>query len=158
MLERRVQVLDDGVSNEGVETFSLVVTDINNPDSTLMTQATIRDTPQISVDVVRVRESNGPAVVTIKLSEPSTERVLVDFETVIPRDQFNPATAGVDYVARRGRVTFEPGETTQVRRITLIDDGEEEANEVFRFGLSRPRGAEIAPDSELQRVFILNDD
>ena len=39
-----------------------------------------------------------------------------------------------------------------------MNDDYEEANEVFRFQLTDPVNAEIEQGSELQRVFILNDD
>lgn len=162
--ERRVTVLDDNVQDEPDETLSLIVTDIYDPQAAVAAQATIKDIastgsqPTISVAEVRVRERSEIAVVVIRLSEPSLERVSVTYQTSVRPNQNNPAVAGEDYIARSGTIVFQPGQTRAVRNIILIDDADSEANEVFRFELSDPNNAEIASGSERQRVFILNDD
>ena len=162
--ERRVTVIDDGNINEPDETFSLVVTDINDPSLSITTEATIEDisivtgSPMIRVAEVRERENREIASVFITLSEPSNERVSVNFQTGNRSTQNNPATEGEDYLARSGTINFQPGQTRAVRNIAIIDDADVEANEVFRFELSDPVNAEIEEGSERQRVFILNND
>ena len=162
--ERRVRVLEDGVSNEPDETFSFVVTDINNPAASVTTQATIVDSnntvslPTIMVQRMLVPEESERAVVEVLLSEAFNEQIIVDFTTAEPTDQPNPATSGVDYIDIDGRIVFPAGVTRRTRTITLIDDDEVEGNEVINFDLSNPINASIGVGSDSRQVVIVSDD
>ena len=57
------------------------------------------------------------------------------------------ATAGDDYEAVQGTLTFAPGETEKTVSVTVIDDTVEDSGETFRLLLSSPDGATLA-DSE----------
>jgi len=117
------------------------------------------DLPELTVARTSAREDDGFVRVEVLLSEPSTDEIRVDFRTVIPSGQNNPATSGVDYIDRSGTIVFPPGVVRRTRTMTINDDNIVEANEAFRFELSNARNAEIADDgSALQRVFIINDD
>ncbi len=97
---------------------------------------------------VRVSVGNGSAVegdsgttlleIPIALSRQASSPVSVDWTTV---DQ--TATAGVDYVAASGTVTFQPGETATTVAIQVIGDTEDEPDETFHVVLSNPSGAVI---------------
>lgn len=159
--KRRVSIIDDGVSGEIDETFSLIVTDINNPVAMVAAEATIRQNimlPVLSGGDVRIEENVGRAVVEFNLSAASTEEVRVRFETFSPQAARNPAEDGSDYIGRAGTIIFQPGQTRKTRTITLVDDTVVEANELFRIDLSGVLNATMDPNSERNRVFIVNDD
>ena len=162
--ERRVTVLNDGVANEPDETFSMVVTDINDPLATVSAEAVIRENsntpvlPVLSVAQVRTSERTGRAGVVISLSEPSNERITVNYQTATSVGVTNPAMAGVDYTPRTGTIVFQPGKIRAVRTIILVNDNVTEADEVFRFELSDASNAQIDSDPAGQQVVIVNDD
>jgi chitinase len=66
------------------------------------------------------------------------------------------ATAGSDYVARSGTLTFAPGETTKTISIAAIGDSVVEADEGFTVGLSDAVGATVADGTAVGT--ITNDD
>ena len=53
------------------------------------------------------------------------------------------ATAGSDYVAPNGALTFAAGETVKTVVVDLIDDGRAEGLERFKLNLSNASGATI---------------
>ena len=72
------------------------------------------------------------------LSEPTTVPVEVSFATAD-----GTATAGGDYVARTGRVRFEPGETIKEVVIEVAGDLDVEPEEQFFINLSAADKATI---------------
>ena len=56
------------------------------------------------------------------------------------------ATAGEDYTADSGRLTFAPGETSKTVSIAVLDDEESESDETFTLSLSNASGATFADD------------
>jgi hypothetical protein len=88
---------------------------------------------------------------TVTLSAPATEKVTVNFATAN-----GTATAGSDYVAKSGTVTFLPGETTKTVTISVKGDKTTEPDETFFVNLSSASGATIADSQGLGT--ILNDD
>jgi hypothetical protein len=74
----------------------------------------------------------------VTLSPSSSGTVTVDYTT-----QNQTATAGSDYVAESGTVTFVPGDTSETIGITVLGDTTVEPNERFRVILSNPSGATI---------------
>ena len=52
-------------------------------------------------------------VFTVKLSQASTQTVKVDYSTADNSPAVAAATAGQDYVAKSGTLTFAPGVTAQ---------------------------------------------
>src|SRR5207245_4992803 len=76
--------------------------------------------PAIEINDVSVAEGNGgttPAVFTVSLSSASSEAVSVAYASAD-----GSATAGSDYVAVSGSLTFAPGETT--KSITVLVKGD----------------------------------
>ena len=66
------------------------------------------------------------------------------------------ASAGSDYVAQSGTLTFAPGETQKTITVAAIGDATVEANEGFTVTLTSPTGATIAHGSG--SGIIVNDD
>ncbi|HNP25077.1 MAG TPA: Calx-beta domain-containing protein [Panacibacter sp.] len=68
----------------------------------------------------------------------------------------NTATAGSDYIAKQGTLSFLPGQTTKNISITINGDTQPEANESFYVRLSSAVNATIADDTAIG--LIRNDD
>ncbi|MBB4606318.1 uncharacterized protein YhjY with autotransporter beta-barrel domain [Xanthomonas arboricola] len=110
--------------------------------------------PSLSIDDVSVNEGNSgttTATFTVSLSAASGQTVSVNYATAN-----GSATAGSDYVARSGTLTFTPGTTAQGVAITVNDDTAVEPNETFSVGLSGASNASIARATGTGT--ILNDD
>jgi Calx-beta domain-containing protein len=106
----------------------------------------LRPVPRLSVTDVAVKEADSgrtSAVFTVRLSRASATPVRVRFATVPTVGQ--SATAGTDYVARRGLLVFKPRETRKKLRIEVIADTLPEGDESFDLRLTAPIGARIAP-------------
>ena len=84
------------------------------------------DTVAVSVAGVTASaaESAGPLVFAVSLSSESSAAVTVAYATVD-----GTASAGADYVAQNGTLTFQAGETRLTIAVPLIDDGEDESRE-----------------------------
>lgn len=94
---------------------------------------------------------NGFAAVVIELSAPAAVPVTVDYAT-----EDATALAGIDYVARRGTVTFAPGVTRQTVFVEIIGDTAAELDKTFQVRLSNAGGVPIADDQA--SVTIRNDE
>jgi len=100
--------------------------------------------PSVSVSDVTVGEANNgvaKAVVTVTLSNDSDDPVTVRFATAD-----GSATAGADYQAASGTLTFQPGETSQVITLAINPDTYAEGIESFNVVLSTPTSATLAKD------------
>ncbi|MBW4694955.1 MAG: right-handed parallel beta-helix repeat-containing protein [Lyngbya sp. HA4199-MV5] len=77
-------------------------------------------------------------VFTVSLSAVSKTSVTVNYATADGN-----AKAGADYVARSGKLTFKPGETSKTIRVPVIGDAIPELSEVFYVNLSGATGASL---------------
>ncbi|NQT73569.1 MAG: hypothetical protein HQ553_12505, partial [Chloroflexi bacterium] len=80
--------------------------------------------------------SGGLATITVGLSETSSSTVTVDYAT-----NDGTATAGTDYTATNGTLSFSAGQTSKTFDIPILDDGTDEANELINIALSAPSNA-----------------
>jgi hypothetical protein len=99
-------------------------------------------TPSLVINNVSITEGNSStstATFTVTLSAASGQTVTVNFATAN-----GTATAGSDYVARTGTLTFAAGVTTQTIAVTVNGDTTAEANETFVVNLSGATNATIA--------------
>ena len=110
--------------------------------------------PSLSINDVTVTEGNSAttmATFTVTLSAASASSVTVSYATAN-----GTATAGSDYVAASGTLTFAAGETSKPIPVTVNGDTTVESNETFTVNLSGATGATIA---DAQGVgTITNDD
>ncbi|HBL44740.1 MAG TPA: hypothetical protein DDZ90_15240, partial [Planctomycetaceae bacterium] len=98
-------------------------------------------TPTISIsDVSQLETNSGTTVfqIVVSLSNANVDEVTVDYET-----SNGTATAGVDYAFTTGRVTFSPGETTQIIEVVVNGDTTVEDHETFFVNLFNSAGAII---------------
>jgi Calx-beta domain-containing protein len=87
----------------------------------------------------------------VSLSGPLPDPATVDYATAD-----GTATAGTDYVATSGTVTFAPGTTTQTVAVAIVGDATAEAEETFSLALSAAAGAVLVDASATGT--ITNDD
>jgi uncharacterized repeat protein (TIGR01451 family) len=85
-----------------------------------------------------IGEEDGTATLTVTLSNPSDFPITVDYET-----GDGTATAGDDYVAASGTLTFTPGVTTTTFSVTVINDTLDENDETVLLTLTNPSAFEL---------------
>ena len=98
--------------------------------------------PRISVGDATVTEGNAgaaSATFTVTLSGPYSEPVTVAYASAD-----GGATAGSDYQAANGTLTFAPGETSKTISVQIIGDRLPEPSETFVVNLSGPTNATMA--------------
>ncbi len=110
--------------------------------------------PTIAIADASVAEGNSGTknlAFTVSLSAASTSQVTVAYAT-----SNGTATAGQDYTAKSGTLTFAPGVTSQQVTVAVAGDTAVEPNETLNVTLSNPTGATIADGSAIGT--ITNDD
>jgi len=133
-----------GVAN-GAHTLTAVARDTaNNTATSSPVTVTVSNAPPptLSINDVSVTEPNTGtvnAVFTVTLSSASSQTVTVAYATAD-----GTATAGTDYVATAGNLSFSPGTTTQTLTVQVMGDTLPEPNETFFVNLSGPTGATLA--------------
>jgi Calx-beta domain/RTX calcium-binding nonapeptide repeat (4 copies) len=109
-------------------------------DDELYAQNLSQYAPNIVVNNTNVVEGlNGLAVFTVSLSNAGTFPVTVRYSTAN-----GTALAGRDYLARTGRLTFSPGQTTKRVAIRLLNNNFNERNETFSLRLRNSQNGLIA--------------
>jgi Calx-beta domain/IPTL-CTERM motif len=111
-------------------------------------------TPTLSVNNVSANEGDAgltPFVFTVTLSAASASTVTVNYAT-----SDGSATAGSDYVATSGVLTFAPGDLTMPVTVNVNGDTVAEPNETFFLTLSAPVNATLA--NAQATGTIVNDD
>ena len=104
-----------------------------------VTVTVLPEGPPLSISNASARESRGPLRFTVRLEEASSETVRVDYAT-----EDGTATAGEDYEASGGTLTFRPGELSLEVTVRLINDRASEADETLLVRLSSPVNASLA--------------
>jgi hypothetical protein len=128
------------------ETFFLNLSNATNATiADAQGQATItNDDPQPTIAIASPQRiegaqgTSGNAQFTVSLSNPSYQTITVSFATADVT-----ATAGSDYIATSGTLTFNPGETTKSLPVQVNGDNTDEINETFLMNLSNPTNATI---------------
>lgn len=132
-------VLDGGAGNDLLRSTA--------PIDLPLPRASINPTLLVSEGNV----GNSNVIVTVTLQTAFPVPVTVDFAT-----QNGTATAGVDYVANSGTVTFAPGVTSQSISVPVIGDTVLDGTNDFSIILSNPVNATIAQGTSL--ITIVDDD
>jgi len=114
----------------------------------------VQATPTLTINNASVTEGNSgttTATFTVTLSPTNTQTVTVAYATAN-----GTATAGSDYVAKSGTLTFAPGVSTQPIAVTVNGETTAEPNETFLVNLSSPTNAVLATTQGVGT--IVNDD
>ena len=117
-------------------------------------------TPNITIDDPSVTEGNSGTKTlgfTVSLSIPSASTITVDYATASAAPASGVATAGTDYLASSGTVTFDPGQTSKPVSITINGDTLVEPNETFFVNLSNASVGSTITDAQGVGT-ITNDD
>ena len=111
--------------------------------------------PAIVTDRAIAREGDDEAVVfTVRLDGPASSTVTVDYATADGAGVWagtGTATAGVDYTATSGTLSFAAGETSKSVSVPILDDVIDEGSEYFLLRFSNPQGATLE-DREVEGV------
>ena len=151
-----VSILNDGLDEEN-ETVNLTLSNASNAalalSATTLTILDDDDPPTVQFDAAShsVDESAGSATITVTLSAESERTVTVDYAT-----SDGTATAGSDYLASTGTLTFTPGTTAQSFSVSILSDGLDEANETVNLTLSNASNAGLGTSAST--LTILDDD
>ena len=93
--------------------------------------------PALAVADVSVTEGTAATADFVVTLEPATSvTVTVDYATAD-----GTATAGSDYTAASGTLTFDAGETTKTVSVPVLDDSAEDSGETFTLTLRNASGA-----------------
>ena len=90
---------------------------------------------QFSAAAYSVNETGGSIVITVSRSGGSASNVAVAYAT-----GNGSASAGSDYTATSGTLTFGAGETSKTFAVPIANDGLAEGNETINLSLSNPTG------------------
>lgn len=116
---------------------------LNNQPVSVPGQTPVEPTlPSISINDISVLEGNAgntDASFEVKLSKASSKEVKVNFSTVD-----GTATAGSDYTATSGTLTFAPGVSTQRITLPIKSDTVVEPDETFSINLSNALNATVS--------------
>ncbi len=129
-----VTIVDDGLA-EGNEVFTVNLSGASGaPIASGAATVTIidNDVPTVSVSGASAMEGN-PLSFTLSLDVPSPVETSVNYATAN-----GTATAGSDYVASSGTVTFAPNQMTATVVVQSNDDALSEEAETFTLTLSNP--------------------
>ena len=93
----------------------------------------------ISVADARVDENEGAALsFAVTLSRAASGPVTVEYAT-----SDGTATAGVDYTATSGTLTFQSGDTSKTISVAVLDDSHDEGEETLTLSLSNASGGRV---------------
>jgi len=146
---------------EGNETFKV---NLSSPAGATIADGTATGTildddgapvlPALSIADLAVAEGNGEHahfMFTVTLDKAAAGPVTVAYSTAD-----GTATAGSDYVATNGTLTFTAGETSKTVHVDISGDTVFEGNETFAVTLSNASGASLADATAVGT--IVNDD
>ena len=143
-----VDITDDGKDESAEETINLQLSDAVNASGTpTSTTLTIYDddnppTVDFSNAAYTVNEDADSAPITVTLGAASGLTVTVEYSTTN-----GTATAGEDYTAISGTLTFTPGITSQSFTVAVADDEIEEGEETVTLTLFNAENATIGGNS-----------
>ncbi|GEM_PF-1144583 len=155
----KIPVLDDAL-DETDETLTMTLSNPDNatlgtPNPATLTLLDDDDPPtaQFSAAAYSVGESAGTVSLTVTLSAVSGKTVTVDYAT-----SDGTATAGSDYIAIGGALTFAPGQTVQTFEIPVLDDALDETDETLTMTLSNPDNATLGTPNPATLTLLDDDD
>jgi Calx-beta domain len=120
----------------------------------LATTVAAQQSPSISVHDSNVAEGNAgttQATFVVALSDPTSQSVSFSFAT-----SNGTATAGSDYIATSGALTFAPGEVEKPVVVLVNGDTVDEMQETFFLDISNVQNATV--NSSRGTGFIVDDD
>ena len=155
-----IDVADDGAYNEPDETVVLDLSNVTGGqiqigDNSRHTYTIIDTKPTVAFEAEKTQnlEKTIAAKIAVVLSHPTPEPVTVDY--AIAED--TATGGGVDFMGSSGKLTFAPGETTQIISVRLRNDSDIEENETILLSLSNPTNASLGA-LVMHSSIIIDDD
>ena len=148
---RLVQVTRSGTVNNGVSSSYSYDRADNRTNVTVNTQGGGGGTPDFSINDVSVTEG-GNLVFTVTKAGATGSSYSVSYATAN-----GTATAGSDYTAGSGTLTFAAADTTKTITIASTDDATVEPNETLLVNLSSATGGATISDAQGVGTIIDND-
>lgn len=109
---------------------------------------------RLGADTYRVREDDGPAVVTVTRSGGSSGSVSVQYTT-----SDGSARSDRDYTAASGTLTWSDGETgDKTFTVAITDDNDDEVNESVMLLLNTPGGGAVLGTPNSAVLTIIDDE
>ena len=109
---------------------------------------------RLRVEGARGREGRYTTLdFAVRLNRAAAHVVSVDYSTID-----GTATAGEDYTATSGTLTFAPGNTEKTVTVPILDDAVDEGKEKFTLRLSNPQGAYLRKKHREATGVIVNED
>lgn len=159
--ELPIKLVNDNLDEDNT-TLTLSLTGATNAIVGALHTSTLTivdDDPQptayFSASTLTVNENaaNGLALITVLLNAPSGKPVTVAYRT-----SDGTATAGSDYVAAQGQLTFASGETSKSFTLSLLDDDLDEGPETINLELSNAVSVGLAAPATETITIIDNDE
>lgn len=154
-----VAVLGDQ-TDEADETFYVALTSVESAILDIdSAEATVLDddaAPSVSVGDISASEGNSgttQAGFTVALSAASGQTITLNYTIT-----GGTATAGTDFTASSGTITFDPGDTQKTISVPVIGDTVDESDETFTLTLTADTGAPVSLDDATATGTILDDD
>ena len=154
-----LDIVPDGVADVTLQVRATTACDVApgvcTADGRMLTERLLADIPgpaTVSVANATVEEADGATLdFTVTMSKARFAATTVDYAT-----SDGTATAGLDYTAESGTLTFAPLETTKTVSVTVLDDAHDEGSETMTFTLSNASGARL-DDAEATGTINNND-
>ena len=143
---------------ENNETFTVHLSSPTNSSITTadgtgtLTNDDAAPTVQFSSATYSVNEGGGTVTVTVTKTGSTALNATVHYAT-----SNGTATAGSDYTATSGDLTFLPGDTSKTFTVSITDDSVYEGNETFNVDLSAPSGATLGSPASAAVTIVEND-
>ncbi|MEM9052507.1 MAG: lamin tail domain-containing protein [Bacteroidota bacterium] len=152
--EIEITAQDNDSQNE-IKTVEMTVASVEGATAAndILEILTIDDDEQIllSLSPNTIGENGQTAELTVGLSEPSSEPVIVDFAFM------GTAVIDVDYTLSAQQITLNPGETSGSLEITSIDNAVENETKAVVIKIDNIQGS-LAPEGISRTLSILDDD
>ncbi len=147
------QVTFSGTGISAPITKSFTIGSLNvKVDANTRTDVPAPPTVSFSASTFSVSEADASKTITVNLSRPATTTVTVNYAT-----SNGTATAGSDYTATTGTLTFAPGETSRSFSIPITNDLVVEPTETINLALSSPSGVTLGSQPTSTLSIIDND-
>jgi hypothetical protein len=128
--------------SESTETFSLALSNAVNVSFSNSGIISITNAPpgtlSFKTGAYSISEGGGSALITVNRTGGAAGTVTINYATTN-----GTATAGSDYTATSGTLTFAPGETTKTFSVPVTDDSAREDSETVNLSLSTVGGGAI---------------
>jgi hypothetical protein len=136
----------------GTDTFTYTIADPAGVESTATATVTVVPVPvlQFSAATYTANDSDGSVTITVTRTGGTGGTATVNYAT-----SDGTATAGQDYTATSGTLTFNPGETSKSFAVPILNNGRVSGSETVNLALSRNFDGSVvgAPGNAVLTIF-----